>query len=86
MEFGLTTYEFLDNLGGQLPFKMVEGGVVTADKTEFTECWKTTWKTPYIMRLSFSAGIGGFLFGYDTGTFVVFLLKLFFFFLNLCSS
>ncbi|XP_034908750.1 inositol transporter 4 [Populus alba] len=46
---------------------MVEGGVTTADKTEFTECWKTVWKTPYIMRLAFSAGIGGLLFGYDTG-------------------
>lgn len=46
---------------------MVEGGVVKADKTEFTECWKTSWKTPYIMRLALSAGIGGLLFGYDTG-------------------
>ncbi|CAN6878421.1 unnamed protein product [Brassica oleracea] len=46
---------------------MVEGGIAKADKTEFTECWRTTWKTPYIMRLAFSAGIGGLLFGYDTG-------------------
>ncbi|XP_010538418.1 PREDICTED: inositol transporter 4 [Tarenaya hassleriana] len=46
---------------------MVEGGVVKADKTEFTECWRTTWQTPYIMRLALSAGIGGLLFGYDTG-------------------
>ena len=46
---------------------MVEGGVATADKTEFTECWRTVWKTPYIMRLALSAGIGGLLFGYDTG-------------------
>ncbi|KAJ6967618.1 hypothetical protein NC653_035747 [Populus alba x Populus x berolinensis] len=42
---------------------MVEGGVVkAADKTELTECWKVTWKTPYIMRLAFSAGTGGLLF------------------------
>ncbi|KAJ0233007.1 Inositol transporter 4 [Hirschfeldia incana] len=46
---------------------MVEGGIAKADKTEFTECWRTTWKTPYIMRLALSAGIGGLLFGYDTG-------------------
>ncbi|XWS65905.1 hypothetical protein CRYUN_Cryun05aG0153700 [Craigia yunnanensis] len=47
---------------------MVEGGHISkADKIEFTACWKTTWKTPYIMRLALSAGIGGLLFGYDTG-------------------
>ncbi|KAJ6779098.1 INOSITOL TRANSPORTER 4-LIKE [Salix koriyanagi] len=46
---------------------MVEGGATTADRTEFTECWRTVWKTPYIMRLALSAGIGGLLFGYDTG-------------------
>ncbi|KAK8552834.1 hypothetical protein V6N13_121212 [Hibiscus sabdariffa] len=47
---------------------MVEGGNISKpDKTEFGECWKTTWKTPYIMRLALSAGIGGLLFGYDTG-------------------
>lgn len=45
----------------------MEGGVVKPDKTEFTECWRTTWQTPYIMRLAFSAGLGGLLFGYDTG-------------------
>lgn len=46
---------------------MVEGGISKADKTEFTECWRTSLKTPYIMRLALSAGIGGLLFGYDTG-------------------
>ncbi|KAF8030492.1 hypothetical protein BT93_E2817 [Corymbia citriodora subsp. variegata] len=45
----------------------MEGGHTKADKTEFTECWRTVWKTPYIMRLALSAGIGGLLFGYDTG-------------------
>lgn len=38
-----------------------------ADKTEFKECLKLTWKHPYILQLAFSAGIGGLLFGYDTG-------------------
>ncbi|MBA0595286.1 hypothetical protein Gorai_012161 [Gossypium raimondii] len=46
---------------------MGEGGVAKADKTEFTECWRTTWKTPYIMKLALSAVIRGLLFGYDTG-------------------
>ncbi|CAL5408191.1 unnamed protein product [Camellia sinensis] len=45
--------------------KMEGGG--KPDKTEFTECWRTSWKTPYIMRLALSAGIGGLPFGCDTG-------------------
>ncbi|KAJ8513423.1 hypothetical protein OPV22_003857 [Ensete ventricosum] len=45
----------------------MEGGVQKADKTEFMECFNLTWKQPYILRLAFSAGIGGLLFGYDTG-------------------
>ncbi|XP_060964290.1 inositol transporter 4-like [Cannabis sativa] len=45
----------------------MEGGYHKADKTEFSECWRISWRTPYIMRLSLTAGIGGLLFGYDTG-------------------
>lgn len=55
----------------------MEGGPHKADKTEFTECWRTSWKTPYIMRLAFSAGIGGLLFGYDTGKRQLLLIPIF---------
>ncbi|CDY65315.1 BnaC04g56490D [Brassica napus] len=44
---------------------MVERGI--AKEIRLTEVWRTTWETPYIMRLALSAGIGGLLFGYDTG-------------------
>lgn len=54
---------------------MAEGGTVKADKTEFTECLRTTIKTPYILRLALSAGIGGLLFGYDTGKSLLILLN-----------
>lgn len=37
-------------------------------ETEFTECFRRAFASPYIMRLALSAGIGGLLFGYDTGT------------------
>ena len=47
---------------------MVEGGVVAVSRTEFSEFFRTTWKTPHILRLAMTAGIGGLLFGYDTGT------------------
>ena len=46
----------------------MEGGHEAASKAEFTECWHRATGSPYIMRLALSAGIGGLLFGYDTGT------------------
>ncbi|PUZ47965.1 hypothetical protein GQ55_7G208000 [Panicum hallii var. hallii] len=45
----------------------MEGGVNVADKAEFKECLRLTWTQPYILQLVLSAGIGGLLFGYDTG-------------------
>ncbi|KAK3142103.1 hypothetical protein QOZ80_4BG0342240 [Eleusine coracana subsp. coracana] len=45
----------------------MEGGVTVADKAEFKECLRLTWTQPYILQLVLSAGIGGLLFGYDTG-------------------
>ncbi|KAJ0233638.1 inositol transporter 2 [Hirschfeldia incana] len=46
----------------------MEGGIHGgADKSAFRECFSLTWRNPYVLRLAFSAGIGGLLFGYDTG-------------------
>ncbi|KAL5054930.1 hypothetical protein RYX36_035612 [Vicia faba] len=45
----------------------MEGGVPEADISAFRECVSLSWKNPYVLRLAFSAGIGGLLFGYDTG-------------------
>ncbi|XP_027341502.1 probable inositol transporter 2 isoform X2 [Abrus precatorius] len=45
----------------------MEGGVPEADVSAFRECLSLSWKNPYVLRLAFSAGIGGLLFGYDTG-------------------
>lgn len=44
----------------------VHGGGTT-DASAFRECFSLSWKNPYVLRLAFSAGIGGLLFGYDTG-------------------
>ncbi|KAK3004691.1 hypothetical protein RJ639_019577 [Escallonia herrerae] len=45
----------------------MEGGVHPADASAFRTCFSLAWKNPYVLRLAFSAGIGGLLFGYDTG-------------------
>uniref|UniRef100_A0A1D1XIG1 Putative inositol transporter 2 n=1 Tax=Anthurium amnicola TaxID=1678845 RepID=A0A1D1XIG1_9ARAE len=45
----------------------MEGGGHGADSSAFRECFSLAWKNPYVLRLAFSAGIGGLLFGYDTG-------------------
>ncbi|XP_057950209.1 probable inositol transporter 2 [Malania oleifera] len=46
----------------------MEGGIITeADTSAFRDCFSLAWKNPYVLRLAFSAGIGGLLFGYDTG-------------------
>ena len=37
------------------------------DGSAFKECFSLSWRNPYVLRLAFSAGIGGLLFGYDTG-------------------
>ncbi|KAF7803144.1 putative inositol transporter 2 [Senna tora] len=45
----------------------MEGGIPEADMSAFRECLALSWKNPYVLQLAFSAGIGGLLFGYDTG-------------------
>ncbi|XP_024993206.1 probable inositol transporter 2 [Cynara cardunculus var. scolymus] len=45
----------------------MEGGIHPADASAFRDCFSLAWKNPYVLRLAFSAGIGGLLFGYDTG-------------------
>ncbi|KAI4300052.1 hypothetical protein L6164_033470 [Bauhinia variegata] len=45
----------------------MEGGIPEADVSAFRECMSLSWKNPYVLRLAFSAGMGGLLFGYDTG-------------------
>ena len=53
------------------------------NKTEFIELFRTIWKTPYILRLAMTAGIGGLLFGYDTGTLYPLISSFLFYFI--CS-
>ncbi|XP_068656054.1 probable inositol transporter 2 [Aristolochia californica] len=45
----------------------MEGGIHPAEASAFKDCFSLAWRNPYILRLAFSAGIGGLLFGYDTG-------------------
>lgn len=45
----------------------MEGGIHPSDASAFRDCFSLAWRNPYVLRLAFSAGIGGLLFGYDTG-------------------
>ncbi|KAM6552043.1 hypothetical protein CsatB_001851 [Cannabis sativa] len=45
----------------------MEGVIHPTDTSAFRDCFSLAWKNPYVLRLAFSAGIGGLLFGYDTG-------------------
>ncbi|XP_057866987.2 probable inositol transporter 2 [Cryptomeria japonica] len=45
----------------------MEGGPVKVGAQDFTTCLRLVNKNPYVLKLAFSAGLGGLLFGYDTG-------------------
>jgi SP family myo-inositol transporter-like MFS transporter 13 len=45
----------------------MEGGPTKADAEEFTNCLSLIRQNPFVLRLALSAGLGGLLFGYDTG-------------------
>ncbi|EEF42613.1 sugar transporter, putative [Ricinus communis] len=46
----------------------MEGGIPSkVDAGSFRLLCLMIWRNPYICRLAFTAGIGGFLFDYDTG-------------------
>ncbi|GLJ05086.1 hypothetical protein SUGI_0010690 [Cryptomeria japonica] len=45
----------------------MEGGAGAASAAEFSTCWSLITQNPYILQLAISAGVGGLLFGYDTG-------------------
>ena len=53
----------------------MEGGIPTADASAFRDCFSLAWKNPYVLRLAFTAGIGGLLFGYDTGMYIILCLS-----------